>query len=56
MRGYFGAERCCCTKQQNLWNVLDLGVECACMSDEKTSYDSKGSQMWFACEDGVSPT
>ena len=56
MRGYFGADRYCCTKQQNLWNALDLGVVCACMSDEKTSFDSKGIQMWFASKHGVYPT
>ncbi len=55
MRGYFGAERCC-TKQQNMWIVLDLGVKCACMSDEKTSFDSKSSQMCFASKHGVYPT
>lgn len=55
MRGYFGEDRCCCTKQQNLWNVLDLGVECVCMSDVLPD-DNYRNCMWFACEDGVSPT
>ena len=56
MRGYFGEDRCCCTKKQNMWIVLDLGVKCSCMSDEKTSFDSKGIQMWFASKHGVYPT
>ena len=56
MRDYFRGDRCCFTKQQNMWNALDLGVVCACMSDEKTSFDSKGIQMWFASKHGVYPT
>lgn len=54
MRGYFGADRCCCTKQQNLWNVLDLGVECVCMSDVLPD-DNNTNARWPAFEHGISP-
>lgn len=54
MRGYFGADRCCCTKQQNLWNVLDLGVGCVYMSDVLPD-DNNTNAWWSACEH-VCPT
>jgi len=38
-----------------MWIVLDLGVKCTCMSDALVENNYRNG-MWFACEDGVSPT
>jgi len=55
MRGFLGAERCCCTKQLNEWNVLVLGVECTRVSGGMADADCHISNMRLVSECGICP-
>ena len=55
MRGFLGAERCCCTKQLNEWDVLILGMECPRVSDGMADADCHISNMRLVSECGICP-